>query len=111
MKLKSGCLEPLPRACEGEEWGAGGPGRERRKGGGGRETGDSHRKQSCPLQDKLILEFTDGLQVHAKCCSLASYVAYTHLYMQRSSGLTEDLRTRTYGVEFNKGHLQRTGSN
>lgn len=113
VKLKSGCLEPLPRACEGEERGAGGPGRERRKGGGGRETGDSYRKQSCLLQEKLILEFTDGLQVHAKCCSLASYVAYTHLHMQDSpaSGSTEDLRTRTYGVGFNIGHLQRTGGN
>lgn len=98
--------------CPGhvEERGAGGPGRERRKGGG-RETGESHKKQSCLLQEKLILEFTDGLQVHTKYCSLASYVAYIHLYMQVSpaSGSTEDLRTRTYRVEFNKGHLQRTG--
>lgn len=46
-------------------------------------------------------------------CSLVSYVAYTHLYMQASpsSDPTEDPRTRTYGVEFNKGHLQRTGGN
>lgn len=75
------------------------------------ETGESHKKQSCLLQE--ILEFTDGLQVHTKYCSLASYVAYTHLYMQVSpaSGSTEDLRTRTYGVGFNIGHLQRTGGN